>query len=73
MQDALNTIGGWMSSATELGLKVVIAAIVVDVLFPDTTGIIGNIGAAVGNFSSNGVAGLIALLLFLVLFRQKTA
>ena len=44
--------------------------VVVDILFPGTTGVIDNIADLVGDFSSQGVAGIIALLLFVTIYNR---
>jgi len=66
----LNTVGGYAKSVTDFGLTVIVALVVVDVLFPTSTRIIENIAIVVDQFGDQGVAGLIALLLVLVLYRR---
>ena len=66
----LNTVGGYAKAITDFGLTVIVALVVVDVLFPTSTRIIENIGIVVDQFGDQGVAGLIALLLVLVLYRR---
>ena len=66
----LNTVGGYAKSITDFGLTVIVALVVVDVLFPTSTRIIENIAIVVDQFGDQGVAGLIALLLVLVLYRR---
>ena len=69
--DAMSQLTGWLRSATELGLALVLALVIIDVLFPGTTGVVTNIGTIVAQFSKDGLAGLIALLLFLIVFKNK--
>ena len=69
--DAISQLTGWLRSATELGLALVLAFVIIDILFPKTTGVVDNIGIIVGQFSKDGLAGLIALLLFLIVFKNK--
>ena len=71
VNDAMSKLTDWLRSATELGMAVVLALVIVDVLFPGTTGVVANIGTIVAQFSKEGLAGLIALLLFLILFKNK--
>jgi len=40
-------------------------------LYPGTTGVVNNLGVIVAQFSKDGLAGLIALLLFLIVFKNK--
>ena len=70
-KEALTTVTEWLRHATEFGLSLIMVFIIVDVLFPGTTGLISNLGIIVGEFSKEGLSGLIALLLFLLLFRSK--
>jgi len=66
----MHKVGGWAKAVTDFGLTVIMALVVVDILFPTSTQIIENIAIAVDQFGDQGVAGLIALLLFLVLYRR---
>jgi len=56
---------------TDFGLRVIVALVVVDVLFPASSAINENIGVLVGQFGENGLAGLIAVLLFLLLYKNR--
>jgi len=69
----LSNVTEWIQKFTELGLAVILSFVIIDVLFPGTTGIVNNIGVIVSQFSKEGLAGLIALLLFLVLFKHKVS
>ena len=69
--ETMSNISSWLRAVTELGIAVILAFVVIDVLFPGATGIVENIGAIVGQFSEQGLVGLIALLLFLLLFKQQ--
>jgi len=52
-------------------MTLILALVIIDVLFPGSTTVVSNIGAIVGQFSTEGLSGLIALLLFLILFKNK--
>lgn len=71
IKEAMTAISGWLRSAAELGISLILAFVVIDVLFPNATGVVENIGTIVGQFSEQGLVGLIALLLFLLLFKQS--
>ena len=71
VKETITTVTDWLRNLTELGLALILVLIVVDVLFPGTTGVIKNLGLIVAQFSNQGLAGLIALLLFLILFKNK--
>ena len=67
---ALSTVGGWGKSITDFGLTIITALVVVDILYPSSSNIIENIAIVVDQFGDQGVAGLIVLLLFMVLYRR---
>ena len=69
----MSTLTDWLRAVTELGLALILAFVVIDVLFPGATGIVQNLGIIVGQFSKEGLAGLIALLMFLLIFKNKSA
>lgn len=71
VKDALSKVNGWLRDGTEIGFALILAFVMIDILFPGTTGVVENIGVIVGQFSQEGISGLIALLLFLILFKHK--
>ncbi|HAK50501.1 MAG TPA: hypothetical protein DCM54_01165 [Gammaproteobacteria bacterium] len=71
IKETMSSISSWLRSITELGVALILALVLLDVLFPGATGVVENIGEIVGQFSENGLVGLIALLLFLLLFKQQ--
>ena len=48
----------------------IVALVVVDVIYPGTTGTVANLGAIAGQFGDHGMAGLIALFLFATLYKK---
>jgi hypothetical protein len=70
-KDIIPKINDALGPIVELGTTLILAFVVIDVLFPGTTGVVNNIGVIVSQFSSEGLAGLIALLLFLMVFQRK--
>ena len=70
LMGALSTVGGWAKSLTDFGLTLITALIVVDILYPNSSYITENLAEVVGQFGDQGVAGLIVVLLFLVLYRR---
>ena len=64
---------GWLKSITDFGVTLIVAAVVIDIIFPGFTGITANIGVIVTKFSEAGLAGFIALLLFAVFWQNKSA
>lgn len=71
IKDTMSKCNGWLHDLTEIGVALIMAFVVIDVLFPGTTGVVSNIGVIVGQFSKEGLSGLIALLLFLILFKNR--
>ena len=64
-------IQGWLKNLTDFGVAVILAAIVIDVIFPGFTGVTANIGLIVQQFSEAGLAGFIALLLFTIFWQRR--
>lgn len=71
VKESMSTVTGWLQTATEFGLSLILTFVIIDVLFPGSTGVVNNIGVIVGQFSKEGLTGLIALLLFLLLFKSN--
>ncbi|MDH5446758.1 MAG: hypothetical protein OEY52_14500 [Gammaproteobacteria bacterium] len=71
IKDSIDHIHGWLHTAIEMGMSLILVMVVIDVLFPGTTGVVNNLSMIVGQFSKEGIAGLIALLLFLMVFRGR--
>ena len=71
VSESMGTLSGWMRDAIGLGLGLVGLALVVDVLFGDTTHIVTNVAAVVESFSSRGLTGLIALIIFMVVLGRR--
>ncbi len=69
-RDIIPKMNDMLTPIIELGVSLILAFVVIDVLFPNTTGVVNNIGVIVSQFSSEGLAGLIALLLFLMVFKK---
>ncbi|HHZ80128.1 MAG TPA: hypothetical protein EYN68_04165 [Candidatus Marinimicrobia bacterium] len=70
IRNTLQSITGWGKEVVDFGVAVIMVGVVVDILFPGTTGVIDNIADLVGNISSQGVAGVIALLLFVTIYNR---
>jgi len=68
----LTNVQGWLKSITDFGVTLIVAAVVIDIIFPGFTGVTSNIGAIVTQFSEAGLAGFIALLLFAIFWQSKS-
>tara|TARA_B100000678_G_scaffold220444_1_gene187782 strand:- start:281 stop:496 length:216 start_codon:yes stop_codon:yes gene_type:complete len=67
IQGALNAVGGLVKGVTGLGLTLIPLALVVDIISPGYTNIVGNVGQLVDSFTSEGITGLVILLLVLAI------
>jgi len=66
------TANGWLKNFTDFGVSVILAGVVIDILFAQSL-VTGNIGEMVKGFSEQGIAGFIALLLFVVFWQKRGA
>ncbi|MCH7573977.1 MAG: hypothetical protein IIA59_02530 [Candidatus Marinimicrobia bacterium] len=70
IKGTLATATGWLKSVTEFGLSVILALLILDILVAGEIGLIDNINTIVSSFAGNGVTGLIALLIFLLIYKK---
>jgi hypothetical protein len=71
VKEAIDTVHGWLKIIIDLGVSLILVAIVLDILFGSNF-VVGRIDEIVGSLAvDHGVAGLIALLLLLLLYRKK--
>ena len=68
INDALSTVTNVLKGIIGLGMALAATALVVDLLFPGTTNIVGNVATLVNSFISQGLVGLITLIVFVALF-----
>ncbi len=68
IDSALSTVSSALKGIVNLGLGLVLVFLVVDILFPNTTNIVNNVGGLVASFTNQGLVGLVALLVFLAIF-----
>ena len=67
INDALNTVSSVANGVVGLGLSLITVALVVDILFPGTTGIVSSVSALVTSFTNQGLVGLISLVVFVAI------
>ena len=65
------TANGWLKTFTDIGVSVIIACIVIDILFPASDLVLSGISQTVSSFSDQGLSGFIALLLFVVFWNKR--
>ena len=62
LEKPINTINKTIRLITDLFMNVFILAIIVDLLFRDTFGILTTIGSLLNNLSTDGFSGLICMM-----------
>ena len=67
IQGALNAVGGLVKGVTGLGLTLIPLFLVADIIDPGRTNIVSNLGQLVESFTSEGLVGLVALILVLAI------
>ncbi len=70
IKDTIDTVSGWFKVIIDIGVSLILVALVLDILFASNF-VIGRIDEIVGSLATeHGVAGLIALLLLLLLYKK---
>lgn len=65
---ALSTVTDALKGVIGLGMTLAATALVVDLLFPGTTNIVSSVSTLVTSFTSQGLVGLVTLIVFVALF-----
>ena len=68
INDSLSTVTNVLKGVMGLGMSLAATFLVVDLLFPGTTNIVGNVSTLINSFITQGLVGLIALIVFVALF-----
>ena len=68
IESAISTVTGILRGIINLGLGLAVVFLVVDILVPGTTNIVGNVSELVSSFTSEGIVGLITLVVFVAIF-----
>ena len=63
-------VKGWAQDLVEIGLVLALIFLVIDILFGTPINIVGNLVDVINIFVSNGVVGLIALLVLLAIYNK---
>ena len=63
VKSIISNVKGWAQDLVELGLVLALIFLVIDILFGTPINIVGNLVDVINIFVSNGVVGLIALLI----------
>ena len=67
---SLDMVTGTLKGVMGLGMALAVAFLVVDLLFPGQTNIVANVASMVESFTSKGLVGLIALLVFVTIMQS---
>jgi len=70
ISDTLNSVNSLLGDVVRFGIGLAGAFLVVQILFPGTVDIIGNVTGVVNTFTNGGLTGLITLLLFMTFMRR---
>lgn len=69
-KEVVDSIGSWLMDIVQIGLSLAMVFFVVDLLFGEKTGIVSHVVALVNSFVSQGVVGLIALIVFIAIYKK---
>lgn len=70
MSETLSKVTGWIANLNDLLITLIVLGITVGILFNDPFNIIGNIGKIFGQLGDSGLAGLIAVILIVVWYKN---
>lgn len=71
LRQFIRTTTGWLKDAGDFGAALLLVLLIVDLLFPNSSGIVANIGQLMAGISPEGRYGLVALLLFLLIYNRR--
>ena len=70
MNKYINTIKNWISQVNDLLITIFVFATITGLLFNDPFKVISNISNLLVNLGTNGIAGLISLLIIVLWYRR---
>ncbi|MCP4682238.1 MAG: hypothetical protein GY864_07880 [Desulfobacterales bacterium] len=70
LKETFGTISSWLLDIVEIGLSLAVVFLIVDLLFGPRTMIVSNLTGLINSFVSRGVVGLIALIVFLAIYKK---
>ncbi|MBC8198503.1 MAG: hypothetical protein ISS67_05885 [Desulfobacterales bacterium] len=70
LRETFASINGWIKDIIEIGLSLALVFLVVDLLFGPVTKIVQNLSVLINSFVGQGIVGLIALIIFLAIYRK---
>jgi len=66
MSQVVQTIQRWLDQLGGLAASLVLVLVLVDILFPGSTGVVANVGKLLAGLSQEGRYSLVAIFLFLL-------
>lgn len=70
LKETFGSISAWIIDIVEIGLSLALVFLVIDLLFGPKTWIVTNLSDLINSFVSQGVVGLIALIIFLAIYKR---
>ena len=70
LRETFASISSWIIDIVEIGLSLALVFLVIDLLFGPKTQIVANLSNLINSFVSQGVVGLIALIVFLAIYKK---
>ena len=70
LKETFGNITSWLVDIVEIGLSLALVFLVVDLLFGPQINIVANLSDLIRSFTSEGVVGLIAFIIFLGIYRR---
>lgn len=71
VNETLSSVTSMLKGVVALGLALAVTFLIVDLLFPGTTNIVSNVAGLVKSFTSQGLIGLITLIVFVAIFNKE--
>ena len=71
MKKAMANITTWLNDLTDLLKALIVFGILAGIIWNDVFGVIAGIGVLMGNIGSEGLAGLVALVLVITWWKKK--
>jgi len=71
LKDVLKTVNEYLATITDLVKTLVIIGIIVEIIFPNTFGVIENLRVIMEQFGDAGFAGLLAIMMLVMWYEKK--
>jgi hypothetical protein len=71
VEDAIGSVSSILRATISLGMILAVTFLMVDILFGSQTNIVGNVVGVIQSFATQGIVGLIALIVFISMFNRS--